>query len=90
MKVLLVGDGAREHIIAEQLARSAELFCVMEARNPGIESLAHEIYQSDYSAIESIGAYAVKKEIDIALVTAETALAKGLVDFLVEMSLGIK
>lgn len=84
MKVLLVGDGAREHILAEQLARSSELYVAMEQRNPGIEGISSRFHVSNFSNIEAIGAWAIKREIDIALVTSEAALAKGLPDVLSE------
>jgi phosphoribosylamine--glycine ligase len=78
MKVLLVGDGAREHVLAEQLARSSELYVAMEKRNPGIEKISNRFYVGKISNIEAIGAWAIKRNIDIALITSERALAKGL------------
>lgn len=78
MKVLLVGDGAREHVLAEQLARSSELYVAMEKRNPGIEKISNRFHVGKFSNIEAIGAWAIKRNVDIALVTSERALAKGL------------
>ncbi|MBI5051487.1 phosphoribosylamine--glycine ligase [Candidatus Micrarchaeota archaeon] len=40
MKVLLIGNGAREHIIAEKIAADGELYAVMSQKNPGIAKLA--------------------------------------------------
>ncbi len=88
MKVLLVGDRAREHILAEQLARSSELYAAMQYRNPGIERAAVKFFLCDFSNIEAIGGWAIRENIDIALVTSETALAKGLSEALHEI--GIK
>lgn len=89
MRVLLVGDGAREHILAEQLARSSELYVAMEEHNPGIESVSQKAYVCDFSNIEAIGSWAIKEKIDIALVTSEKALAKDLPDALHECGIAL-
>ncbi len=84
MRVLLVGDGAREHMLAEQLARSSELYVAMEQHNPGIESVSNKAYVSDVANIEALGSWAIKEKIDMALVTSERALAKGVSDALAD------
>ncbi len=84
MRILLVGDGAREHALAEQLAKSSELFVAMEQENPGIARICQKRFVSEFSNIEAIGSWAIKEKIDAALVTSERALAKGLVDALEE------
>ena len=89
MRVLLVGDGAREHMLAEQLARSSELYVAMEQRNPGIARISSRFHVSKFSNIEAIGAWAIKREIDIALVTSERALAKGLAYVLSEAGVAL-
>lgn len=84
MRILLVGDGAREHALAEQLARSSELYVAMEQENPGIAAICQKRFIGEFSNIEAIGSWAIKEKIDAALVTSERALAMGLVDALEE------
>src|SRR4030043_1314940 len=50
--ILLVGNGAREHAIAETILRSKQnpgLFAFMKANNPGIASLSPKTIQGSYS-----------------------------------------
>jgi len=82
MRILLIGDGAREHIIAEQMARSAEVYCIMKKKNPGIAKITQKHFISDYKNIEAIGAWAIKEKIKLAFVVSETAQATGLSDVL--------
>ncbi len=42
MKVLLIGDGAREHAMAEALAKSNEVYSLMQEKNPAIAKIAKE------------------------------------------------
>ncbi len=82
MKVLLVGNGAREHIIAEQIARSAELYAIMSKKNPGIAELAQKFYLTNITNPEAVGLWAIKEDIDIAFVSPDVVLAAGVSDAL--------
>lgn len=82
MKVLLVGNGAREHAIAEQIARSAELYAIMSKKNPGIAKLAQKFYVTDITNPEAVGLWAVNQGIDLAFVSPDAVLAAGVSDAL--------
>lgn len=87
MKILLVGNGAREHAIAKKLIESgAELISFMNKRNPGIANISSKVVLGEYSDHELI-----KREfsnVDLAFIGPENPLADGIVDFL-ELELGI-
>ena len=85
--VLLVGNGAREHVIAETVFRSrhdSRLFSYMKANNPGIASLSDKIMIGDYNDLEGIKKFSKECNIDFAIIGPEDPLNNGVVDFLQE------
>ncbi len=81
MKVLVVGNGAREHAIAKKLyADGAELTSAMAKRNPGIASISKRIELID---INKPGDYDRFSGFDIAFIGPEAPLAAGIADVLV-------
>ena len=90
MKILVVGGGAREHVICESVKKTenVELFSVMKNLNPGIQKLSEDVYLEKETNIENVVKYAVEKKIDIALIGPEAPLKEGLADMLI--SKGIK
>lgn len=80
MKALLVGAGAREHIIAERLSRNAHLYAIMEKPHPGISRLAEEFLVHDPTDSAVVGAWAKDKGIDVAYVSPDGLLERGVTD----------
>jgi len=80
MKVLVVGNGAREHAITKALAQSdVELYAAMARRNPGIAGLSKETVIMDINDTEAYGRF---KGIDLAFIGPEAPLAAGVTDTL--------
>lgn len=83
--VLLIGNGAREHAMAEAIVRSAKsprLFSYMKANNPGIASLSQKTALGGYSDTDAIRRFAAESGIDFAVVGPEDPLNNGVVDAL--------
>src|SRR3989338_10416569 len=84
-RVLLIGNGAREHALAEAIVRSAEkpeLFSFMKAHNPGIAALSEEVQLGSYDDIPGIVAFAQSVQPDFAVIGPEDPLKHGVVDAL--------
>jgi len=85
MKVLVVGNGAREHAIAKKIhAEGAELVSAMAKNNPGIAAISERVEIID---INKPGDYDRFKGVDVAFIGPEAPLAAGITDHL--NSLGI-
>jgi phosphoribosylamine--glycine ligase len=85
LNVLLVGNGAREHAIAEALVRSQQrprLFSYMKANNPGIAELSAEVRHGGYGDREAVVDFARSMRADFAVIGPEDPLNAGVVDAL--------
>ncbi len=83
--VLLIGNGAREHAIAEAIRRSGRnprLYSFMKTKNPGIASLSEEVRLGRYDEPEAIVAFARESYVAFAIVGPEDPLSHGVVDAL--------
>jgi phosphoribosylamine--glycine ligase len=83
MHVLLVGQGGREHAIAEALARSSqklELNAFMSSKNPGIAALCREYSLGVMSDVAKIADYAWSRRVDLVVIGPEEPLIHGLAD----------
>ena len=88
--VLLVGNGAREHAMAEAIVRSKQnpqLFSFMKANNPGIASLSKKIQLGNYSDLAAITQFAKENKIDFAVIGPEDPLNNGVVDALAKIGI---
>lgn len=91
MRVLLIGGGGREHAIAESIARSSknpQLFAAMSKKNPGIARLCKEhllIKETDPKILD----FAIKNNIELAVIGPEAPLAAGITDILWEAGIPV-
>lgn len=91
-KVLLVGNGAREHVIAETLMRSpqgCELYVFASASNPGIKALAKEyLLTKSLNDFEVLKKFAAKVQPDFAFIGPDGQVVAGAADVLLELGIG--
>src|SRR3989344_1629196 len=86
---LLVGNGAREHAIAERICRDAsvKLFAFMSAANPGIAALVKKsggaLAIGDMHSAQQVAAFAVSHSISLAFPSPDAVLAAGITDALI-------
>ena len=83
--ILLVGNGAREHAMAEAISRSKHnphLFSFMKANNPGIAALSEKIRIGGYADLSAVTGFARENRIDFAVIGPEDPLNNGVVDAL--------
>lgn len=84
-KVLLVGSGAREHVLAETIMRSPQdvhLYVFAKTRNPGIIHMAQDYHVGDLMNNDEIVAYAREMRPDFAIIGPEDPIANGVADAL--------
>jgi len=89
MRILLIGSGAREHIIAKRLKDNSatELFVFASTNNPGILELAEDLRVGDLKNNQEILKYATHVKPDIAWIGPEAPLSQGIVDLLVALDI---
>ncbi|MCL6422754.1 phosphoribosylamine--glycine ligase [Brachybacterium sp. JHP9] len=89
MKILLIGNGGREHAIARRLARDTAAHDLHAAPgNPGIAQLAdcHDVPLTDIPALTALAA---ELAVDLVVVGPEAPLVAGLADSLRERGIAV-
>lgn len=84
-RILLIGNGAREHVLAESLVNSAgrpRLFSYMKANNPGIAALSAGVDVGSYGDLDRIGRFCREGAVDFAVIGPEDPLNLGVADHL--------
>ncbi len=88
--ILLIGNGAREHVLAETITRSThhpKLFSYMKTNNPGIASLSERTYVGSYDDLKTIQAFTQTCAVDFAVIGPEDPLNNGVADFLTKLGI---
>lgn len=91
MKILIVGNGAREHVIAESLKKSVhnpELIVYGNRVNPGMKDLSVDYHVGNLMDLEEIKAFAEKHDLDFAVIGPDDQIANGTADIL--ETIGVK
>ena len=82
MKIAIIGNGGREHAIADQISKSPKLnklYCL--PGNAGTKLIAENI-KIDIYDFEKLGNFVDEYKIDLVIVGPEKPLVDGVVDFL--------
>ena len=87
--ILLIGSGAREHVIAETLKKNKEvrLYSFIKTKNPGLVNLSEKVEIGSYSDLDGIKNFAEKNKADFAFIGPEDPLNEGVVDKLQEVGI---
>jgi phosphoribosylamine--glycine ligase len=82
VNVLVVGHGAREHVIGEALVNSgAKLFAFMSFRNAGLDELSESRFKiHSETDFKEIIEYCINQKIDFVVIGPEAPLVVGIVD----------
>jgi len=89
-KILLVGNGAREHVIAETLKRSPQKVSIIaygKAKNPGIAALADRYEIGPLDTFEQLKKLAIEEKPDFAIIGPDDPIADGAADALLEIEI---
>lgn len=78
--MLVIGSGAREHIIAKTLSRNADVYTYMSKKNPGLIDVSIDYMVGSESDFDAIVSYAKDNDIEIAFIGPEAPLEGGIVD----------
>ncbi|MDR2623115.1 MAG: phosphoribosylamine--glycine ligase [Methanobrevibacter sp.] len=79
MKVLVVGTGAREHVICESLKDDVELYSYMSNINPGIARISNYRQGSELD-VQKVAEYSRDNNIEMVIIGPEAPLGRGIVD----------
>ena len=78
---LIVGHGAREHVIGESLVKGgANLYAYMSFKNAGLQDLSKDVKIHSETDFREIIKFAKDKSIDFAIIGPEAPLCVGIVD----------
>ena len=90
MNILIVGSGAREHVIARSIKKSKipnKLYCFASNLNPGIKEISEILEIGMIAYPKAVLIFAAKHSIDLAIIGPEAPLSNGVVDSLQDINI---
>ncbi|MBI5177340.1 phosphoribosylamine--glycine ligase [Candidatus Micrarchaeota archaeon] len=88
MNILLVGNGAREHALAQALSKSSNaVFGFLSSPNPGIEAVCRKTVRGNLDDASALTKFAKEVNADFAVFGPEAPLAAGMADALLEVGI---
>ncbi len=88
-KVLIIGSGGREHVLAASIARSEKVEVVYCAPGNGGTALEEKCVNIPFDSLEGMADFAEEKKIDLTIPGAEIYLCDGIVDLFQKRGLKI-
>ncbi len=89
IKALLVGNNSREHIIAEKIAETGDLYSFLSARNPGILRNSKGFRLGKITDPSAVLDYAKEVQPDYVIIGSDDPIAAGVADPLVANGFGV-
>ena len=91
MNILIIGSGAREHILAQSLKKNnnVKIFNIASHINPGIKALASDIAIISFKDHSAIQNYAREHNIDFVWIGPEAPLEAGVADILWQINIPV-
>lgn len=89
MKILIVGNGGREHAIAWKVSQNPKVEKIYCAPGNGGTALMDKCENIDIEQIESLADFAQENVVDLTIVGPEVPLVNGIVDYFKERDLKI-
>ncbi len=89
MKIAILGNGGREHAIADQISKSpklSKLYCL--PGNAGTKTVAENVNLDIYD-FDKLGKFVKEHKIDLVIVGPEKPLVDGVVDFLTNKGVNV-
>jgi len=89
-RILVIGNGGREHALIEALSRSPqnpEIINFANALNPGIKNLCSDVVVGDYMDMDQVKAIGAQVKPDFAIVGPDDPIGAGAADALLELGI---